>query len=49
MADALPSFPLVSSAFFGSDRSSQGREAAKRTLDGEDRFGTIKREGEGGL
>ena len=32
----------------GSDRSSQGREAAKRTLDGEDRFDTMKREGEGG-
>ena len=41
-----PPFPLISSASFGSDRSSQGREAAKRTLDGEDRFDTIKREGE---
>ena len=34
---ALPRFPLVSSASFGSARSRPGREAAKRTLDGEDR------------
>ena len=45
----LPPFPLISSASFGSARSSQGREAAKRTLDGEDRSGTMKREGKGGL
>ena len=41
-------FSLVSSASFGSARSRLGREAAKRTLDGEDRSGTIKREGKGG-
>ena len=46
---ALPPFPLVSSASFGSARSSPGREAAKRTLDGEDRSDTMKREGKGGL
>ena len=46
---ALPPFPLVSSASFGSARSSPGREAAKRTLDGEDRSATMKREGKGGL
>ena len=46
---ALPPFPLVSSASFGSDRSRPGREAAKRTLDGEDRSDTMKREGKGGL
>ena len=44
-----PPFPLVSSASFGSARSRPGREAAKRTLDGEDRSGTIKREGKGGF
>ena len=33
---ALPPFPLVSGASFGSARSRPGREAAKRTLDGED-------------
>ena len=43
-----PPFPLVSSASFGSARSRPGREAAKRTLDGEDRSGTIRREGKGG-
>ena len=43
-----PPFPLVSSASFGSARSSPGREAAKRTLDGEDRSDTMKREGKGG-
>ena len=44
-----PPFPLVSSASFGPARSSPGREAAKRTLDGEDRSGTMKREGKGGV
>ena len=44
-----PPFPLVSSASFGSARSRLGREAAKRTLDGEDRSDTMKREGKGGL
>ena len=44
----LPPFPLISSASFGSARSSPGREAAKRTLDGEDRSDTMKREGKGG-
>ena len=34
---------------FGSARSSPGREAAKRTLDGEDRSDTMKREGKGGV
>ena len=43
-----PPFPLVNSASFGSARSRPGREAAKRTLDGEDRFGTMKREGKKG-
>ena len=45
-----PPFPLVSS-FVVSDRprSRPGREAAKRTLDGEDRSDTMKREGKGGL
>ena len=37
LADPPPPFSLVSSASFGSARSSPGREAAKRTLDGEDR------------
>ena len=46
---STPPFPLINSHPFGSDRSSQGREAAKRTLDGEDRFDTIKREGKGGF
>ena len=45
----IPPFPLVSSASFGSARSSPGREAAKRTLDGEDRSDTMKREGKGGF
>ena len=44
-----PPFPLVSSASFGSARSRPGREAAERTLDGEDRSDTIKREGKGGF
>ena len=43
-----PPFPLINSHPFGSARSSPGREAAKRTLDGEDRSGTMKREGKGG-
>ena len=34
---------------FGSARSRPGREAAKRTLDGEDRSDTMKREGKGGV
>ena len=46
---ALPPFPLVSSASFGSARSSPGREAAKRTLDGEDRSDTMKARGERGV
>ena len=46
---ALPPFSLVSSASFGSARSRPGREAAKRTLDGEDRSDTMKREGKGGF
>ena len=45
----LVSIPLVSSASFGSARSRPGREAAKLTLDGEDRSDTMKREGKGGL
>ena len=45
---APPPFPLVNSASFGSARSRPGREAAKRTLDGEDRSDTMKREGKGG-
>ena len=49
-ADRLdPPFPLVSSASFGSARSRPGREAAQRTLDGEDRSDTMKREGKGGF
>ena len=44
-----PPFPLVSSASFGSARSRPGRDAAKRTLDGEDRSDTMKREGKGGF
>ena len=44
-----PPFSLVSSASFGSARSRPGREAAKRTLDGEDRSDTMKREGKGGV
>ena len=43
-----PPFPLVSSASFGSARSRPGREAAKRTLDGEDRSEIIQGEGKGG-
>ena len=43
-----PPLSLINSHPFGSARSRPGREAAKRTLDGEDRSGTIKREGKGG-
>ena len=43
-----PIHPLSASPL-GSARSRPGREATKRTLDGEDRFDTMKREGEGGL
>ena len=43
-----PPLPLVSSASFGSARSRPGREAAQRTLDGEDRSGIIHGEGKGG-
>ena len=39
---------LVNTHLFGSARSSPGREAAKRTLDGEDRSGIIQGEGKGG-
>ena len=42
-------FPLINSHPFGSARSSPGREAAKRTLDGEDRSGIIQGEGKGGM
>ena len=38
---------LVNSHPFGSARSGPGREAAKRTLDGEDRSDMMKREGKG--
>ena len=43
-----PPFPLVNNP--PSDRPASGprREAAKRTLDGEDRSGIIQREGKGG-
>ena len=43
----IPPFPSYSHPF-GSARSSPGREAAKRTLDGEDRSGIIQGEGKGG-
>ena len=46
--DLHPPFPLINSHPFGSARSSPGREAAKRTLDGEDRSGIIQGEGKGG-
>ena len=39
-----PPFSLINSHPFGSARSSPGREAAKRTLDGEDRSGIIQGE-----
>ena len=42
-----PGFPLVNSHPFGSARSGPGREAAKRTLDREDRSGIIQGEGKG--
>ena len=38
-------FSLINSHPFGSARSSPGREAAQRTLDGEDRSGIIRDEG----
>ena len=38
-------FPLVPANSLRSARSSPGREAAKRTLDGEDRSGIIEGEG----
>ena len=41
-----PLFPRKQ-PFFGSARSGPGREAAKRTLDGEDRSGIIQGEGKG--
>ena len=44
-----PPFPLVNSHPFGSARSRQGREGAKRTLDGEDRAVQSPRSGKGGL
>ena len=40
-----PPFSLINSHPFGSGRSSPGREAAQRTLDGEDRSGIIRDEG----
>ena len=43
-----PPFSLVNRHPFGSDRSGPGREAAKRTLDGEDRSEIIRLEGEKG-
>ena len=43
-----PPFPLINSHPFGSARSGPGREAAKRTLDGEDRSEIIQGEGKGG-
>ena len=56
MAERFPSgppstarmpFSLINSHPFGSARSRPGREAAKRTLDGEDRSGIIQGEGKG--
>ena len=44
----IPPFPLMNSHPFGSARSSPGREAAKRTLAGENRSGIIQGEGKGG-
>ena len=46
---APPPFSLLNSHPFRSARSRPGREAAQRTLDGEDRSGTMKREGKGGF
>ena len=43
-----PLFPREQRSPPGSTRSSPGREAAKRTLDGEDRSGSIQGEGKGG-
>ena len=53
MAERFPSgpsppFPRKQHNPPGSARSSPGREAAKRTLDGEDRSGIIQGEGKGG-
>ena len=42
-----PPFSLINSHLFGSARSGPGREAAKRTLDGEDRSEIIQGEGKG--
>ena len=42
-----PPFSLINSHPFGSARSRPGREAAQRTLDGEDRSGIIRDEGKG--
>ena len=45
-------FPAADTSDFAPNqtaRSRLGREAAKRTLDGEDRSDTMKREGKGGL
>ena len=50
MISVSPPFPcesLVNSLPFRSARSGPGREAAKRTLDGEDRSGIIRCEGKG--
>ena len=44
-SETLPPLSLVNRHPFGSDRSGPGREAAERTLDGEDRSGIIWREG----
>ena len=46
-AKLLPPFSLINSHPFGSARSSPGREATQRTLDGEDRSGIIRDEGKG--
>ena len=46
--ETLPPLSLVNRHPFGSDRSGPGREAAKRTLDGEDRSEIIRHEGEKG-
>ena len=45
----IPPFPRKQSLPFRSARSGPGREAAKRTLDGEDRSGIVRREGKGVL
>ena len=43
-----PLSPREQRSLLGSARSRPGREAAKRTLDGEDRSGIIQGEGKGG-